>query len=120
MVQIFMLVLILLLAIASINYVNLSTARSLIRAKEVSIRKLVGAQKRQLFFQFTVETMLLFCFAIITAVVLIFLLMPLYNNISGETLSFSFADVEVWEGKFSDFRHVNSIKHLSRTFVIIF
>ena len=52
MVQIFMLVVVLLLAIASINYVNLSTARSLIRAKEVSIRKIIGAKKQQLFLQF--------------------------------------------------------------------
>jgi putative ABC transport system permease protein len=61
MVQIFMLVVVLLLVIASINYVNLSTARSLIRAKEVSIRKIIGAKKQQLFFQFVVETILLFC-----------------------------------------------------------
>lgn len=63
MVQIFMLVVVLLLAIASINYVNLSTARSLIRVKEVSIRKIIGAKKAHLFFQFTLETILLFyCF----------------------------------------------------------
>jgi ABC-type antimicrobial peptide transport system permease subunit len=97
MVQIFILVIVLLLAIAGINYVNLSTARSLIRAKEVSIRKIIGAQKLQLFFQFIVETFVLFCFATILAFVLIFLLMPLYNNISGETLSFNLSDIKVWE-----------------------
>ncbi|HUZ57387.1 MAG TPA: ABC transporter permease [Hanamia sp.] len=97
MVQVFILVIILLLAIAGINYVNLSTARSLIRAKEVSIRKIVGAQKFQLFFQFIVETFLLFCIAAVLAIVLIFLLMPLYNNISGETLSFNLSDIKVWE-----------------------
>lgn len=97
MVQIFILVIILLLAIAGINYVNLSTARSLIRAKEVSIRKIVGAQKFQLFFQFIIETLVLFCIASVLAMVLIFLLMPLYNSISGETLSFNLSDVKVWE-----------------------
>jgi len=97
MVQIFILVIVLLLAIAGINYVNLSTARSLIRAKEVSIRKIIGAQKLQLFFQFIVETFVLFCFATVLALVLIFLLMPLYNNISGETLSFNLSDIKVWE-----------------------
>jgi putative ABC transport system permease protein len=86
-----------LLAIAGINYVNLSTARSLIRAKEVSIRKIVGAQKLQLFFQFIVETFVLFCIAAVFAIVLIFLLMPLYNSISGETLSFNLSDIKVWE-----------------------
>ena len=95
MVQIFMLVVILLLAIASINYVNLSTARSLIRAKEVSIRKMVGAKKQQLFFQFITETFLLFCFATLLAIVLIFLLTPLYNTISGKNLSFDFSDINV-------------------------
>lgn len=97
MVKIFMLVVILLLAIASINYVNLSTARSLIRAKEVSIRKIIGAKKQQLFFQFTVETILLFCFATMLAIILIFLLMPLYNDISGKTLSFNLTDINVWK-----------------------
>jgi ABC-type antimicrobial peptide transport system permease subunit len=84
MVQIFMLVVVLLLVIASINYVNLSTARSLIRAKEVSIRKIIGAKKQQLFFQFVVETILLFFFATVLAIGLILLLMPLYNSISGK------------------------------------
>lgn len=97
MVQIFMLVVILLLAIASINYVNLSTARSLIRAKEVGIRKIIGAKKMQLFLQFFTETVVLFCFATVLAIVLIVLLMPLYNTISGKTLSFNLADMQVWE-----------------------
>ncbi len=97
MVQIFMLVVILLLAIASINYVNLSTARSLIRAKEVSIRKIIGAKKQQLFFQFAVETIVLFSISTVLAIVLIFLLMPLYNNISGKTLSFSLTNIDVWK-----------------------
>jgi putative ABC transport system permease protein len=95
MVQIFMLVVILLLAIASINYINLSTARSLIRAKEVSIRKMVGAKKQQLFFQFITETFLLFCYAIALAIILIFLLTPLYNSISGKNLSFDISDAGV-------------------------
>lgn len=97
MVQVFMLVVILLLVIASINYVNLSTARSLVRAKEVSVRKIIGAKKHQLFLQFSIETILLFCMATVLAVVLIFVLMPLYNNISGETLSFSLYDNAIWK-----------------------
>ena len=84
MVQIFMLVVVLLLAIASINYINLSTARSLIRAKEVSIRKIIGAQKKQLFLQFLIETVLLFFIAIVFAVILIYLFTPLYNQISSK------------------------------------
>jgi ABC-type antimicrobial peptide transport system permease subunit len=97
MVHIFIVIVILLLAIASINYVNLSTARSLIRAKEVSIRKIIGAKKQQLFFQFTIETIMLFCFATLLAMILIFISMPLYNGISGKTLSFSLSDIDEWK-----------------------
>lgn len=93
MVEIMMLVAILILVIASINYVNLSTARSLIRVKEVSIKKIIGARKSQLFLQFISETLLLFVFAIVIAIGLIFALMPLYNNISGKQLSFSLFDI---------------------------
>ncbi len=97
MVQIFLLVVILLLAIASINYVNLSTARSLVRAKEVSIRKIIGAKKQQLFFQFVIETFLLFCLATLLAMALIILLMPLYNSLSGKALAFNLTDKSVWK-----------------------
>lgn len=97
MVNIFMLIAILLLLIAGINYVNLSTARSLIRAKEVSIRKIVGANKTQLFFQFVTETFLLFCIATAISIGLIFLLMPLYNNVSGKILNFPLMNSAVWK-----------------------
>src|SRR5699024_10715747 len=95
MVQIFMLVAVLLLTIAAINYVNLSTARSMLRAKEVSIRKITGATKSQLFFQFIAETLLLFCMALVLAVVLISLLMPLYNTISCKVLHFSLVNIRI-------------------------
>ena len=96
MVQIFLLVAILLLAIAAINYINLSTARSLIRGQEISIRKIIGANRRQLFFQFVTETLLLFCLAAGAAIILIIIFMPLYNRLSGKTLHFSLADMQVW------------------------
>ena len=56
---------------------------------------MIGAKKWQLFFQFTIETILLFCFAAALAVILIFLLIPLYNSISGKTLSFGLSDTNV-------------------------
>ena len=92
--QIIMMVVLMILAIASINYVNLSTARSSQRAKEVSVRKIIGASKWQLFFQFLSETVVLFGFAILLAVGLIYLLMPLYNSITGTSLSFSLLDLD--------------------------
>lgn len=96
MTQIMLLVATLILLIASINYVNLSTARALTRLKEVSVRKIIGAAKWQLFIQFICETLLLFLCAIIIAIGLIVILMPLYNNISGKRLSFSLSDAHTW------------------------
>ncbi|WP_220628069.1 ABC transporter permease [Confluentibacter sediminis] len=96
MVQVFLLVAILLLAIASINYINLSTARSLTRAKEVGVRKVVGANKKQLFFQFIIETIVLFSIALIIALVLVFLLKPFYNSVSGRHLETSFGNTSIW------------------------
>lgn len=96
MVNIFFLVALLLLAIAAINYVNLSTARALVRMREVSIRKITGATRTQLFFQFISETFLLFCIATVIAFVLIVLLMPVYNMVSGKDLKFSLKDAQLW------------------------
>ena len=75
-VRIFMIVAILVLCIACINYVNLSTARSMLRSKEVSVRKIVGAGRWQLFIQFITESVLLFLFASLLAFMLIYLLLP--------------------------------------------
>jgi len=92
MVKIMALVAILILIIASINYVNLSTARSIIRIKEVSIKKIIGAKRGQLFLQFVSETLLTFVLAFAIATALIILLKPVYDKITGEQLSFSFFD----------------------------
>lgn len=97
MVQIFLLIAIMVLAIAAINYINLTTARALVRAREVGIRKVVGASKVQLFFQFIVETALLFCVALMIAIGLIVLLLPLYNNIAGKDLHFSLSNIGIWK-----------------------
>ncbi|SDS75142.1 ABC-type antimicrobial peptide transport system, permease component [Gillisia sp. Hel1_33_143] len=96
-VKIIMLVVIMLLAIASINYINISTAQAIKRAKEVSVRKIIGANKQQLFFQFILETSLLFLFSIVLAIGLIYLLMPVYNFIAGNQLIFSITDGGVWK-----------------------
>jgi putative ABC transport system permease protein len=95
-VKIFMIVALLILVIACINYVNLSTARSMLRAKEISMRKIVGAAKWQLFMQFIVETALLFMLAAALAVGLIFILMPVFNQLSGKQLVFNLADYRIW------------------------
>ncbi|ANI88736.1 hypothetical protein A9P82_05220 [Arachidicoccus ginsenosidimutans] len=97
MAQIFLIITVMLFVIASINYINLSTARSLIRAKEVGIKKIIGASKKQLFFQFIIETILLFVFAIIIAIGLIFILMPVYNRLSGKELRLALNNIQVWK-----------------------
>ncbi|MBS1600285.1 MAG: ABC transporter permease [Bacteroidetes bacterium] len=95
-VRIFLVVAILILTIACINYVNLSTARAMLRSKEVSVRKMIGAARAQLFIQFIIESALLFVCASLLAFVIIYLLLPLYNNISGKHLLFSLTDANVW------------------------
>ncbi len=95
-VRIFIIIALLILVIACINYVNLSTARSMLRAKEISMRKIVGAAKSHLFMQFIVETALLFLLAAAFAIGLIFILMPLFNQVSGKQLVFNLADYRIW------------------------
>src|SRR6202000_2571053 len=65
--------------------------------KEVSVRKIIGAGKKQLFVQFVVETILFFSIALILAFVLIELLMPLYNSVSGKQMKFDLLDAGVWK-----------------------
>jgi putative ABC transport system permease protein len=95
-VRIFIIIALLILVIACINYVNLSTARSMLRAKEISMRKIVGAAKSHLFMQFIIETALLFLLAAAFAIGLIFILMPLFNQVSGKQLVFNLADYRIW------------------------
>ncbi len=95
-VRIFTAVAILILVIAGINYVNLSTARSMLRSREVSVRKIIGAGRPQLFFQFITESALIFLLASLLAFALILLLLPLYNNLAAKQLTFSLKDPGVW------------------------
>ncbi|WP_439697751.1 ABC transporter permease [Mucilaginibacter sp. AW1-7] len=95
-VRTFAIVAILILVIACINYVNLSTARSMLRAKEVSLRKIIGAGKLQLFMQFMIETTLLFAISTLFALILMYVLMPMYNNFSGKQLQLSVTNYQVW------------------------
>ncbi|GAB3909625.1 ABC transporter permease [Larkinella knui] len=75
------------LLIACINFVNLSTARSLKRAKEVGIRKVLGSQKQQLIAQFLGESVLLSAIALILSFILIAVLLPVLNNLTGKELT---------------------------------
>ncbi|MFT3705403.1 MAG: ABC transporter permease [Agriterribacter sp.] len=88
-VRVFFIVAVIVLIIACINYVNLVTARATKRAKEISLRKIIGADKLGLFWQFLSESFLLFFIAMLVATLLIYLVMPLYNDISGKAISFN-------------------------------
>lgn len=95
-VRVFLIVAILILLIACINYINLSTARAMLRSKEVSVRKIIGAAKMQLFMQFIVETALFFIIALGIAFIAIGLLMPAYNQLAGKELKFNLLDPAIW------------------------
>lgn len=76
------------LLIACINYMNLTTARSARRAKEIGIRKVTGVTKPQLVSQFLVESTLTALFALLLSIGLIALLLPVFNALSGKSISF--------------------------------
>ncbi len=75
-----------LLLIACINFMNLSTARSEKRAKEVGVRKVMGAVRQSLVYQFLGESMMLATMALAVAVLLVQLLLPYFNSLTGKSL----------------------------------
>ena len=89
-VYIFSAVAFFILLIACINFMNLSTARSANRAKEVGIRKVVGSERRQLIWQFLTESMIMSIIALLLSIVLIYFTIPYFNNLSGKLLELSF------------------------------
>ncbi|MDW7691454.1 FtsX-like permease family protein [Flammeovirgaceae bacterium SG7u.111] len=78
----------LILVIACINYINLSTARATERAREVGVRKVLGAHKSQLFFQFFSEALLIVLFSFALAIFLVWNLLPSLNSLIDKQLSF--------------------------------
>jgi putative ABC transport system permease protein len=78
------LIAIFIIGIAWINYINLATARSLERAKEVGVRKVMGAGRKNLILQFLVESIILNLTALIVALLLSFLLTPWFNHLTGK------------------------------------
>ncbi|MEO5592760.1 MAG: ABC transporter permease [Chitinophagaceae bacterium] len=86
-VYVFAIIAIFILVIACINFINLSTARSVERAKEVGIRKTFGSEKGSLIMQFLLESVLVSLLSIVIAVLLIVLLLPLFNKVAGKELS---------------------------------
>ncbi len=86
-VYIFSIIAFFILLIACINYINLSTARSALRGKEIGIRKVVGARKNELMLQFISEAIITTLLATLISLILLTALLPFLNKVSGENLS---------------------------------
>ena len=84
------------LLLACINFMNLSTARSQKRAKEVGIRKTVGSNKNQLVRQFLFESLLVTFCAFVIACVLVVFLLPVFNPLADKQLAFPFTNPLFW------------------------
>ena len=75
--------------IACINYMNLTTARSARRSKEIGMRKVAGSNKSQLVAQFLIESTVTACFALILSFVFIVLFLPTFNTLAGKSIAYS-------------------------------
>ncbi|MEB2784428.1 ABC transporter permease [Algoriphagus persicinus] len=89
-VKLFSAIALFILIIACINFMNLTTARSMSRLKEIGVKKSMGASRGGLFGQFMVESLLLTFLALLVAMVATFILQPFFNQVTSKTLSMSF------------------------------
>ncbi len=95
-VQLFSLVAIFILLIACINFMNLTTARSVKRAKEIGIRKVVGAFRFALIRQFIGEALLIVSIAIAVSLILVILVMPVFNQLTEKQINIPLTDSTFW------------------------
>ncbi len=95
-VHLFSIIAVFILLIACINFMNLTTARSLKRAREIGVRKVVGAMRPTLIRQFLGESLLLTSVAIIFSLVLMALLLPVFNQITAKQISLPFDQPVFW------------------------
>ncbi len=91
-VYIYTIIALFILGIACINFMNLSTARAGRRAKEVGVRKVMGAVRKMLIKQFVAESMLVAVFSLLLALVLTTLLLPYFSDFVGKTLTLAIGD----------------------------
>jgi putative ABC transport system permease protein len=95
-VRLFSLVAIFILCIACINFMNLTTARSVKRAKEIGIRKVVGAVRPALIRQFMSEAVLLAMISVVLALGIVLLALPAFNQLTGKGIVFPYASASFW------------------------
>lgn len=92
-----MIIALVILVIAWVNYINLATARAVERAKEVGVRKSIGAQKHQLMGQFISEALIINLVAVVVALALLNLAIPVFNTVAGKSLTHSIlGDPMLW------------------------
>ncbi len=99
-VKLFSVIAIIILVIACINFMNLSTARSEKKSKEVGVRKTLGSSRKQLITQFFCESVLLTLIAFSFSVLLVFLLLPSFNVLVNKKLSLDISEPYVWLSAF--------------------
>ncbi|GAB3698814.1 ABC transporter permease [Spirosoma flavus] len=97
-VRLFSLVAVFILLIACVNFMNLATARSAKRAKEVGVRKVVGAMRSLLIGQFVGEAMLLTVFSVFLAILLVGLILPAFNTLTGKQIVLPINEPAFWGG----------------------
>lgn len=96
-VYIFSLFAVLLLVTACINYINLTTARASLRVKEISIRKIAGAKRRQLFMQFIAEGVLISIICLCITLTLLKLLLPWFNQLTEKNFVLTLTSPGLWK-----------------------
>lgn len=95
-VRMFSIIGILVLAIACINFMNLSTARSEKRAKEVGVRKAIGSQRSDLIFQFLTESILITFLAFLLSLLFVELALPFFNTLTGNSIRLPYSNPFFW------------------------
>lgn len=97
-VYIFTVVAVFILVVACLNFMNLATARAARRAKEVGLRKVVGAIRTHLIGQFLAESLVVALLSLVLALLMIYLVLPYFNTLGGKNLTLDFTNVQIVAG----------------------
>ncbi|MFK5973104.1 MAG: ABC transporter permease [Flavobacteriaceae bacterium] len=89
-VRLFSIIALLILIIACVNFVNMATAKASTRIKEIGVKKSVGAKRKSLMVQFTIESIVIATISMTFALIIVILLLPQFNTISGKELTLNF------------------------------
>jgi putative ABC transport system permease protein len=95
-VNLFSIIAVFIIVIACINFMNLTTARSVKRGKEIGIRKVAGAVRGALIFQFIGEALLVVCISFVLAVAMVWLVLPLFNTMTQKQISMPYGEPVFW------------------------